>query len=98
MLSLLLTGAVGPGVDLSPLEKLTGLTELQLGGLVVDDAVCEGLLARLTQLRRLDLTQCPRLSDGGLVCLTALTALTSLQVHTHQSLASGVCLQSKSLT
>jgi len=75
-----LTAAIAADVDLTPLQHLTGLTELQLGGPVVDDAVSERLLCGLTQLQRLDLLQCPRLTDAGLVFLTALGQLTSLQV------------------
>lgn len=75
-----LTAAIAADVDLTPVQHLTGLTELQLGGPVVDDAVSEGLLCGLTQLQRLDLLQCPRFTDAGLVFLTALRQLTSLQV------------------
>lgn len=75
-----LTSAVDVDADLSPLLSLSGLTELQLGGAVVDDVLAEGVLCGLSQLQRLDLVQCPRFTDAGLVHLTALTALTSLQV------------------
>lgn len=64
-----LTAAVAADADLAPLQQLTGLTELQLGGAVVDDAVAEQLLAGLTQLRRLDLMQCPRYAFCVCVCV-----------------------------
>lgn len=75
-----LTAAVSTGVDLAPLRQLTALTELQLGGAVVDDAASKQVLCGLSQLQRLDLVQCPRFTDAGLAYLTALTELTSLQV------------------
>lgn len=75
-----LTAAVAAGVDLNPLRALSGLTELQLGGCVVDDGVAESVLCELVQLQRLDLVQSPGFTDAGLAYLTALTALTSLQV------------------
>jgi hypothetical protein len=75
-----LTAAVAADVDFAPLRQLGSLTELQLGGGVVDDGVSERVLSGLSQLQRLDLVQCPRFSDAGLVYLTALTGLTSLQV------------------
>jgi hypothetical protein len=75
-----LTAAVAADVDLAPLRQLGSLTELQLGGGVVDDGVSERVLSGLSQLQRLDLVQCPRFTDAGLVYLTALTGLTSLQV------------------
>lgn len=75
-----LTAAVAADADLAPLLRLSSLTELQLGGGVVDDGLAEEMLCGLSQLQRLDLVQCPRFTDAGLVHLTALTALTSLQV------------------
>lgn len=75
-----LTAAVSTDVDLAPLRQLTALTELQLGGVVVDDAVSKQVLCGVSQLQRLDLVQCPRFTDAGLAYLTALTELTSLQV------------------
>jgi hypothetical protein len=75
-----LTAAVAPGVDLKPLNRLARLTELQLGGEVVGDSVAEGVLGGLSQLQRLDVVECPRFTDAGLVHLTGLQQLTSLQV------------------
>jgi hypothetical protein len=75
-----LTAAVSADTDVAPLRQLTALTELQLGGAVVDDAVSKQVLSGLSQLQRLDLVQCPRFTDAGLAYLTALTELTSLQV------------------
>jgi hypothetical protein len=45
--------------------RLTALTELQLDGAAVTDALSAELLARLTQLSRLDLHNCPLLTDAG---------------------------------
>lgn len=75
-----LTAAVSADADLAPLRQLTALTELQLGGAVVDDGVSKQVLSGLSQLQRLDLVQCPRFTDAGLAYLTALTELTSLQI------------------
>jgi hypothetical protein len=71
-------GLVEPGVEMSPLLQLTALTELSVGGEVVDDDdVASSVLAQLTGLQRLDL-HCTGVSDKGLLQLIALTALTRL--------------------
>jgi hypothetical protein len=80
-----ITAAVAPGVDLTPLQRFTGLTELQLGGEGVDDGVAENVLGTLGQLQRLDLVGSPGFTDVGLVHLTGLQQLTSLQVRCRTS-------------
>jgi hypothetical protein len=70
-------GVVPVNADMSPLRQLTALTELVVGGEVVDDDVASSVLAQLTRLQRLDV-HCALMEDQGLLALTALTRLTRL--------------------
>jgi hypothetical protein len=73
-------GLVQPGVDVSALLALTGLTGLFVGGDVYDDAVAANALAQLRSLRELEVCDAPQLTDQGLLACAALTRLTRLVV------------------
>jgi hypothetical protein len=65
-------GMVQPGVDMSPLLRLTALTELFVGGEVVTDGVASRVLAQMTRLKELMLFCVPELTEQGKAALAAL--------------------------
>jgi hypothetical protein len=77
--SLWIPGVVQPGVDMSPLLQLTGLTKLGLAGEAVNDNMSHNVLRRLAGLQHLDLSYAEGLTDVGLLALTSRRQLTQLQ-------------------
>jgi hypothetical protein len=75
-----LPGLVRAGVDVSALLRLTALTGLFVGGDVWDDAVAVAVVAEMHGLQQLELRDAPRLTDQGLLALSALTNLTQLRM------------------
>jgi hypothetical protein len=73
-------GLVLQGVSMMLLLQLTTLSDLCIGGRVVDDDVAHIVLAQLTKLQRLEVYCAPDFSDEGLLALTALRQLTQLLV------------------
>jgi hypothetical protein len=77
---LCIAGLVEPGVDMSPLLQLTALTELYVGGGVVDDNMAGSVLARLSSLQSLGVFVAKKFTDCGLLKLTSLKQLTRLVI------------------
>jgi hypothetical protein len=76
--SLEVPGLVQPGVDMGPLTALTALTDLFVGGEVVDDGVASSVLAKMTGLEGLRIYHAPQLTDEGLLALSSLKQLEQL--------------------
>ncbi|KAF6259703.1 hypothetical protein COO60DRAFT_1460004 [Scenedesmus sp. NREL 46B-D3] len=77
---LCIPGAVQSGLDMRPLLQLTGLTQLALAGAAVTDDLAAAVLRRLKRLQILDVAFAEGLTDVGLLALTSLRQLTSLQI------------------
>jgi HPt (histidine-containing phosphotransfer) domain-containing protein len=77
-------GMVQRGVDMSPLLRLTALTELFVGGEAINDAVASGVLAQMTDLKELMLFCVPELTERGEAALATLKR-TSLTYGPHTS-------------
>jgi hypothetical protein len=75
-----MAGLVQRGVDMSLLLQLTALTDLCIGGEVVNNDVASSVLAQLTGLRSLGVYESRSFDDIGLLALTALQQLTRLAV------------------
>jgi hypothetical protein len=63
---------------MSPLTALTALTELCVGGRVVNDCVASSVLAKMTGLEFLRIYHAPQLTDKGLLALSSLRQLEQL--------------------
>lgn len=86
----LLRGCVAPGASFHPLLSLqTVLRSLSVSGAAFDDAAAT-VVAQLQGLRCFQASDSSSLTDGGLLQLTDLTALTHLQVKGCRGLSSGL--------
>lgn len=74
--------ADAPPTACQPLLQLSALTDLQLHGMAALGATTVGIVAQLTGLKQLYLTDLAALKDPMLLPLTALTALEEVTLHT----------------